>query len=43
MPRVQLNTRAPAFSLPDHEGQVVSLSDYLDRQNVLVVFNRGFV
>ncbi len=43
MPRVELNTQAPAFSMPDFAGHVVSLSDFLERENVLVVFNRGFL
>lgn len=43
MARVELNTQAPAFSLPDFQGRTVSLSDYVGRKNVLVVFNRGFI
>jgi peroxiredoxin len=42
MPRVSLNQIAPAFSLPDFTGSVVSLSDFRGRRNVLLVFNRGF-
>ena len=42
MPRVALDRPAPAFSLPDFSGNPVSLSDYRDRKNVLLVFNRGF-
>jgi len=42
MPRVSLNRVAPDFSLPDFTGSLVSLSDYRDRKNVLLVFNRGF-
>ena len=42
MARVELNTRAPGFSLPDFNGKNVSLSEFADRKNVLVVFNRGF-
>jgi peroxiredoxin len=42
MPRVSLNQLAPEFSLPDFSGNPVSLSDYRDRKNVLLVFNRGF-
>jgi hypothetical protein len=42
MPRVSLNQVAPDFRLPDFSGSPVSLSDYRDRKNVLLVFNRGF-
>ena len=42
MPRVSLNQTAPDFSLPDFSGDVVSLSDFRGRKNVLLVFNRGF-
>ena len=43
MPRVELNTRAPEFTLPNFEGKQVSLSDFSGRKNVVVVFNRGFM
>jgi peroxiredoxin len=42
MPRVSLNQRAPNFSLPDFSGRLVSLSDFRDRKNVLLIFNRTF-
>lgn len=42
MPRVELNTHAPEFTLTDFNGQSVSLSDFKGRKNVLLVFNRGF-
>jgi peroxiredoxin len=42
MPKVQLNTPAPGFTLSDFKGDSVSLSDFAGRKNVLVVFNRGF-
>ena len=42
MPRVALNRLAPNFSLPDFRSNTVSLSDFRDRKNVLLVFNRGF-
>ena len=41
MPRVELNTHAPEFTLTDFNGQSVSLSDFAGRKNVLLVFNRG--
>jgi peroxiredoxin len=33
---------APDFTLPDLDGTPVSLSDFRDKMNVLLVFNRGF-
>jgi peroxiredoxin len=41
--RVQINQPAPDFSLRDAEGKTVRLSDYRDKANVLLIFNRGFV
>lgn len=43
MPRVELNTRAPDFTLDDFAGKRISLADYAGRKNVMVVFNRGFM
>jgi peroxiredoxin len=43
MPKVQLDTPAPEFTLPDFRGNRVSLSDFYGQKNVLVVFNRGFI
>ena len=42
MPRVTLNVTAPDFTLPDLNGNPVSLSDFRGRKNVLLVFNRTF-
>jgi peroxiredoxin len=42
MVRVELNTHAPGFTLTDFNGKNVSLSEFADQKNVLVVFNRGF-
>lgn len=42
MPRVEINTPAPNFTLDDFKGRSVSLADFAGRKNVLVVFNRGF-
>ena len=43
MPKVNLNTPAPDFSLPDFKGQLVRLSDFRGKSQVVLVFNRGFV
>jgi len=43
MARVVLHAPAPAFSLPDFNGKVVSLADFTHQKNVLVIFNRGFL
>lgn len=42
MPRVEINTPAPDFSLPDFSGNLVKLSDFKGKASVLLVFNRGF-
>jgi len=42
MPRVELNVQSPDFTLNDFNGKSVSLSDYKNKKNVMVVFNRGF-
>jgi peroxiredoxin len=34
---------APDFSLPDHHGTLLQLSDLVRRQSTLLVFNLGFV
>ena len=40
--RVELNQPASDFTLTDFKGSQVRLSDFQDKQNVLLVFNRGF-
>ena len=40
--RVELNQVAPDFTLEDFKGNAVSISDFRDKKNVLLVFNRGF-
>jgi len=42
MARVELNVQAPDFTLNDFNGKSVALSDYINKKNVMVVFNRGF-
>ena len=43
MSRIDLNVQAPDFTLNDFNGKSVSLSGYLNKKNVMVVFNRGFI
>ena len=43
MPKIQLNERAPAFELLSFDGRKISLSDFQNQKNVLLVFNRGFL
>jgi peroxiredoxin len=43
MPKVQLNSPAPDFSLADFHGKTRRLSDFLGVKNVILVFNRGFM
>jgi peroxiredoxin len=42
MAQVQIDTQAPDFTLTDYKGDPITLSDYKGKQNVLLVFNRGF-
>ena len=42
MPQVAIDLPAPDFELADHRGRVFRLSDLRGRENVLLVFNRGF-
>ncbi len=42
MPRVSLMQIAPDFSLADYHGRVVSLANFRDKKNVLLIFNRTF-
>jgi peroxiredoxin len=39
--QIEVNKPAPDFSLADFNGKQVSLSDYRDKNNVLLVLNRG--
>jgi peroxiredoxin Q/BCP len=43
MAKIQEETTAPDFTLTDTQGQSVTLSDYRGKQNVFLVFNRGFM
>jgi peroxiredoxin len=43
MSNVEINAKAPGFSLEDFNGSPVSLSDFQGEKNVLLVFNRGFL
>jgi len=43
MPKVQLNTPAPDFTLSDVNDKSVRLADFRGRKNVVLVFNRGFL
>ena len=42
MIEMQQATLAPEFSMIDSEGSTVRLSNYRDKKNVVLVFNRGF-
>jgi peroxiredoxin len=41
--KLTLGDQAPDFSLPDHEGRSITLSNLYQDQHVLLVFNIGFV
>ena len=43
MSRVELNIPAPNFMLADFNGNEIRLSDFQEKKNVLLVFNRGFL
>lgn len=43
MQHLKVGDLAPEFSLPDHHGVVYQLSEMVHEQNVLLVFNLGFV
>ncbi len=43
MTKITLNTPAPDFTLSDVNGSDVSLADFTDKKNVLIVFTRGFL
>ena len=43
MSKVQIDTEAPDFVLNDFDGKKISLSDYRNKKNVLLVLNRGFL
>ena len=43
MAKIEINIPAPDFTLVDFTGRSVTLSDYLKKSNLLLVFNRGFV
>lgn len=42
MPKVELNSPGPDFSLEDYQGSTISLRDFRG-QNVVLVFNRSFL
>lgn len=42
MSKVQVNMKAPDFTLPDVHNTPVTLSEFQGRKNVVMVFNRGF-
>ena len=39
---VQIDTDAPDFEMQDFRGASIRLSDFKNRKNVVIVFNRGF-
>ncbi|MDO9546647.1 MAG: hypothetical protein Q7J07_07855 [Pelolinea sp.] len=43
MPKIEINKKAPMFLTDDFLGNHISLEDFLNQKNVLLVFNRGFM
>jgi peroxiredoxin len=43
MSKVQIDQPAPDFTLTDFRGRQVRLSDFRDKQPVVLVFNRSFM
>ncbi len=43
MARIKLNQPAPDFALKDLQGNLIRLSDFRGKKNVVLVFNRGFM
>jgi peroxiredoxin len=41
MPANQVGAQGPDFALPDTDGNIVRLSDYHGKANVVLVFNRS--
>lgn len=39
--KVKIGSSAPDFSLPDHNGNIVSLADFKDNRHLLLIFVRG--
>ncbi|HIE28687.1 TPA: redoxin domain-containing protein [Candidatus Poribacteria bacterium] len=37
----EVGNQAPEFSLPDENGNLVSLSDYKDNNNIILLFHTG--
>lgn len=38
MPKVSVGEKAPVFSLPNQDGEIVSLSDYYKKNNIVLFF-----
>ncbi len=43
MSKVEINAPAPDFSLDDFQGEKFTLSDLRGKNNVFLIFNRGFM
>ena len=43
MAKVSISAQAPEFTSQDIHGNAVFLSNFANKKNVLLVFNRGFI
>lgn len=41
--KIEVNKRAPDFTISDSQGKEFTLSSYRGQKNIFLVFNRGFV
>ncbi|BEP29182.1 thioredoxin domain-containing protein [Helicovermis profundi] len=43
MSSIKINKEAPNFEIEDFKGNKIKLSNFKEKKNVLIVFNRGFI
>lgn len=41
--KVSLNKKSPDFELVDLDGKIFRLSNFREKKNIILIFNRGFV
>lgn len=43
MPSIEVNKKAPDFTMKDYKGEDFTLSSFIGESNILIVLNRGFM